>query len=177
MRALARVAVVALAIVALAAVGVLASAALDQPSRYYRDALVIEAPRGAIWSLLTDVERYGEWNPYVIRGSGDVSEGADLSLTFRPEGGDSATRSAEVLVFHPRRKFEWRTRRFLPGVLDYEQVFRVLPLGGGRWRVVQEARIEGLLAPFEDFDDDRAALVEMLHEIAELAPSYQSSSR
>jgi hypothetical protein len=86
------------------------------------------------------------------------------------------TRSAEVLVLHPRRKFEWRTRRFLPGVLDYEQVFRVLPLGEGRWRLVQEARIEGILAPFEDFDDDRAALVDMLHEIAELAPSYQSSS-
>jgi hypothetical protein len=165
-----------LAIVGLALVAVLASAALDQPSRYYRDALVIEAPRPAIWSLLTDVERYGEWNPYVIRGSGDVSEGADVSLTLRPKGGDAVTRSAEVLVLHPRRKFEWRTRQLLPGVLDYEQVFRVLPLGEGRWRLVQEARIEGILALFEDFDDDRAALVDMLHEIAELAPSYQSSS-
>lgn len=173
MRLLARLVIVVLA---LAAVAVLASAALDQPSRYYRDAVVIEAPRAAIWSLLTDVEQYETWNPYAISGSGTVSEGSDVSLTLRPQGGDATTRSAEILVFHPRRKFEWRTRRFLPGVLDYEQVFRVLPLGGERWRVVQEARIEGLLALFEDFDDDRAALVEMLQAIAELAPRYQSSS-
>ena len=173
MRLLARIAILVLALVAVA---VLASAALDQPSRYYRDAVVIQAPRAAIWSLLTDFQQYETWNPYVTRGSGTLAEGSEVSLTLRPKGGDATTRSAEILVLHPRRKFEWRTRRLLPGVLDYEQVFRILPLGGERWRVVQEARIEGLLALFEDFDDDRAALVDMLDAIAELAPRYQSSS-
>jgi hypothetical protein len=175
-RLLTRVTLVTVGALAVIAFAVLASAASDQPSRSYRDAVVVSAKRSAIWSLLTDVERYEEWNPYVVRGRGSVSEGADISLTLRPKGGTPTTRSAAVLVFHPRRKFEWRTRRLVPGILDYEQVFRVLPLGNGRWRLVQEARIEGLGALIEDFDDDRAALVEMLHAIARLAPGYQSSS-
>jgi hypothetical protein len=158
------------------AAAVLASAALDQPSRYYRDAVVVEAPRSAIWSLLTEVERYDEWNPYITGGTGEVEEGGTLHLTFTSAGASETTASADVLVLHPRRKFEWRTRKLFPGVLDHEQTFRVLPLGSGRFRVVQEARFEGVASLLEDFDDERAGLVAMLAAIAELAPRYQSPS-
>jgi hypothetical protein len=163
-------------VVALCGVLVLASAALDQPSRYYRDAVVVEAPREAIWALLTEFDRYAEWNPYVIRGRGQAIEGSDVTLTFETAGGSPETQSGEILVFHPRRKLEWRTRKVVPGILDYEQIFRVLPLGPNRYRLVQEARFEGVLVPLDDFAAERAGLVAMLHAIVELAPTYQSSS-
>ncbi len=155
----------------------LASAALDQPARYFRNAVVVEAPRPAIWSLLTDVERYGEWNPYVTAGRGSAREGSTVELTFEPSGEEPRTQKAEILILKPRRKLEWRTRQLVPGVLDHEQIFRVLPLGEDRYRVVQESRIEGVLAPLADVDAERAGLVAMLNALAERASRYQSSSR
>ena len=164
------------ALVVLGAGVVLASAALDRPARSYRDAVVVAAPRAAIWSLLTEVDRYDEWNPYITEGRGTATPGSTIELGFRTGSAEVETRSAKVLIVRPRRKLEWETRVVAPGILDREQIFRVLPMRSGRWLVVQEVRLEGVLAPFADFDDDRAGLVRMLKAIALLAPGYQSSS-
>jgi hypothetical protein len=166
------------AAVALLGTALLASALLDQPSRYYRDAVVVEAPRTAIWALLTDVEHYDDWNPYITRASGRATVGSELELRLEPAGEDAETHSAKVVIVRPRRKVEWETRMIVPvpGVLDHEQIFRVLPAGPGRWRIVQEARFEGLLAPFADLDGEREGLARMVDALTEHAPRYQSSS-
>ena len=164
------------AVAAIVVAAVLASAALDRPARSYRDAVVVDAPRAAIWSLLTEFDRYHDWNPYITEARGTATAGSTIELGFRTGSAEVETRSAKVLIVRPRRKLEWETRVVAPGLLDREQVFRVLPMRSGRWLVVQEVRLEGVLAPFADFDDDRAGLVRMLKAIAVVAPDYQSSS-
>jgi hypothetical protein len=65
----------------------------------------------------------------------------------------------------------------VPGLLDHEQIFRVLPLGPTRFRLVQEARFEGLLAPFANLDGERRGLATMVEALAKRATSrYQSAS-
>jgi hypothetical protein len=161
----------------LAGAALVASALVDQPSRYYRDAVVVEAPRELIWDVLTDFEAYDEWNPYVTRANGIASEGADIELTLDASDAEAEEAAAEVLIVHPRRKLEWRTRVLVPGLLDHEQIFRVLPLGPRRFRLVQEARFEGLLAPFANLDGERRGLVTMIEALAERAQArYQSTS-
>lgn len=173
-----RVLLLAGAAVALVAAAVGASAVADQPHRYYRSAVVVDASRASIWSLLTELDRYEEWNPYITRASGRARVGATLELTLEPSGETTETHEATVLIVRIQRKLEWETRLVgpLPGVLDHEQIFRVLPLDGNRWRVVSEARFEGLLAPFADVDGERAGLARMLEALAREAPRYQSSS-
>jgi hypothetical protein len=163
---------------ALLAVAVAASALTDQPSRYYRDAVVVSAPRTAIWSLLTDFDGYEHWNPYITHARGRPTVGSEVELSMAPPREDRETHTAKVLIVRPRRKIEWETRLVLPlpGLLDHEQTFRVLPVGPGRWRIVQEARFEGLLAPFADLDGERAGLALMTAALAERARRYQSST-
>lgn len=171
-----RATIVAIVILVVLGGAVLASAAVDQPSRHYRNAVAVEAPREAIWALLTQFDRYDEWNPYITEASGDATEGSSIDLAFATGDGDAEKATAEVLISRPMRKLEWRTRQLVPGLLDREQIFRVIPRGPGRYVVLQDVRLEGVLAPFSDFADDRAGLRAMLAAIAELAPRYQSSS-
>ncbi len=160
-----------------AAVLVLGSAVTDQPFRYYRDAVVVEASRERIWSLLTRFDEYGTWNPYITSASGTAVEGGTVDLHTEPRRGEAEDLTAEVLVLHPRRKIEWQTRKLIPGLLDHEQIFRVIPVGTNRYRIVQEARFEGVLAPFADLDDERRGLARMLYALADRAAAdYQSSS-
>jgi hypothetical protein len=175
---MARALLLAGALLALAAAALGASAVLDQPHRYYREAVEVEAPRAAIWSLLTDFDGYAEWNPYITRASGVARVGEEVELRLEPPGEEAESHTATVLIVRPRRKIEWETRLVVPfpGVLDHEQIFRVLPLGGNRWRIVSEARFEGLLAPFADVDGERAGLERMIEALAERAPRYFQSS-
>jgi hypothetical protein len=172
-----RALLIVVALVLLAGGALAASAVGDQPSRYYRDAIVVEAPRELIWDVLTDFDAYEEWNPYVTRARGLASEGTELELTLDAADEEAEQVTAEVLIVHPRRKLEWRTRRLVPGLLDHEQIFRVLPLDARRFRVVQEARFEGLLAPIVDLDGERRGLADMVAALAERATArYQSAS-
>jgi hypothetical protein len=170
-----RLAIVVVCVAVFVAAGaVLASAALDEPSREYRNSVVIDAPRHAIWAALTEFERYDEWNPFFRSVSGKASPGESISVTVEMPDGAEETRKGEVLIVRPRRKLEWRTRLFAPGILDREQIFRVLPLSPRRFRVVQERRVEGLLAPLADGHGERAGLVSML---AALERRVESSTR
>jgi hypothetical protein len=102
--------------------------------------------------------------------------GARLRLRLTPAGEEASEVGADVLIVRPLRKLEWETRLLAPGVLDHEQIFRVVPAGTNRFRIVQEARFEGILAPFARLDDDRRGLVAMIRALARRAGTYQSSS-
>ena len=110
-----RLVVVLGAVAFLALALVAASAILDQPHRYYRDAVVVEASRERIWSLLTEFDGYDEWNPYYTRASGNAAVGTTLELRAAPPGEDAEELSAELVIVRPRRKLEWKTRTLVPG--------------------------------------------------------------
>jgi hypothetical protein len=141
---------------------VLASAALDRPSSTVRVEMSVTAPRARIWRLLTNFEQYERWNPYVVRARGDARIGNELTLGT--ESGDEIT--PEVMDVKAKRKLRWRSRLLAPGILDEEQTFRILPLANGRFQLVSESRIEGVLAPFADTSDRERGFTRMLRAMA-----------
>ena len=44
------------------------------------DAIDIDAPVERVWEVLTDFERYGEWNPFTTRVDANLEVGASVSL-------------------------------------------------------------------------------------------------
>lgn len=65
--------------------------------------LAIDAPIDAVWRILTDVGRYGAWNPFVVRVDGTIDGlGSPLVLHVRWTDGSRGTQAGEVLtVFDP----------------------------------------------------------------------------
>ena len=72
-----RLVLVLLCVPVLAVALVLASAATDQPHRYYRDAVVVEASRERIWTLLTEFDDYARVEPVHHAGERDRGRGRD----------------------------------------------------------------------------------------------------
>ena len=44
----------------------------------------IDAPAEVVWQIITDFERYPEWNPFITELHGPVHEGARLRAHVRP---------------------------------------------------------------------------------------------
>ena len=46
----------------------------------------IDASPERVWQVLTDLESYPEWNPFIIEGSGEIHRGSRLKLRMQPPG-------------------------------------------------------------------------------------------
>jgi hypothetical protein len=107
----------------------------------------MQATPERVWNVLTDFSAYPAWNPFIRRIAGEARAGARLEVFIQPAGGRGMTFRPTVLVAHPGRELRWRGRLLLPGLLDGEHVFEIVPGQDGRTRFVQREMFRGLLVP------------------------------
>lgn len=111
--------------------------------------ITINAPVNTVWAVLTDLDRYHEWNPFVIEAAGSVDEGSKLSVRIQPVDGRASGFSPTVTAAVPGQVFEWLGRTLLPGVFDGRHRFDLEPTDDGAGtRFRQSERFNGLLVPF-----------------------------
>lgn len=109
--------------------------------------ITIQGTPGEVWDVLTDLPRYGEWNPGFAEIRGRIEVGARLAATFAKDGGRGMTLHPTITAAEPGRGFTWLGRLFVPFLFDGEHRFEIHEAGQGRVRVVQGERFRGLLVP------------------------------
>jgi hypothetical protein len=107
--------------------------------------VVIDAPASEVWAVLTDWERYPDWNPFITTLDGVLEEGARLSVAIAPPGGRGMTFRPRLLAVREHRELRWLGRVLVPGLFDGEHAFELEPLPGGRTLLVQSERFSGVL--------------------------------
>ena len=106
----------------------------------------IAAPRWRVWQVLTDVERYPAWNPFVTSVDGVLREGSKLRVRIEPPGRKAITFEPTVVALAQERELRWRGRLLMPGLFDGEHAFRLEERAGG-CRFHQTERFSGVLVP------------------------------
>lgn len=107
----------------------------------------IDASPQRVWQVLTDLSAYPQWNPFIVRAEGPIEAGSRLTLRMRPVGGRAATLKPKVLEATEASRLRWRGTVGIPGLLDADHVFRLVPLDGGGTRLHQDEEFHGLLVP------------------------------
>ncbi|MBE8517320.1 SRPBCC domain-containing protein [Amycolatopsis sp. H6(2020)] len=107
----------------------------------------IDATPDEVWSVLTDLDAYPEWNPFIVSSSGTVQVGATLTNTMRDATGET-TFTPTVLTVTPGRELRWLGKIGPGAVFDGEHSFVIEPVQAGRVRLVQSERFSGVLVPF-----------------------------
>lgn len=107
----------------------------------------IEAPPAVVWSVLTDLDGYAEWNPFVVSSQGSVAVGEKLTNRMQPPGGKAMTFRPKVTEVEPERVFEWLGRLGFPGVFDGRHRFEIEPTSTGS-RLTQSEKFNGVLVRF-----------------------------
>lgn len=108
----------------------------------------IDAPVGRVWDVLTDVDAYDAWNPFITHVDGDLRAGSKLSVTLAPPGGRRMTFRPSVTELRPERRVAWLGHLGVRGVFDGEHIHDVEEISPGRTRYVQRERFSGVLVPF-----------------------------
>ena len=107
----------------------------------------IAASPETVWGILTDLEAYADWNPFIVSAKGEVVVGSGLEVTISPPGGKALNFKPKVVSVNENAKFSWLGRVLLPGIFDGEHIFAIEANENG-CLFVQKERFSGILVPF-----------------------------
>lgn len=129
----------------------------------------IDAPAEAVWGVLSDLERWPEWHPFVVSVRGVLEPGKTVVLTKGAEERTISVRQ-KVLSVEPGVEFRLGGSLGVRGLLDNEHRFRVESLAEDRAHFIHGQAFRGLLvrllirkrggASYEVFERINAALKE-----------------
>jgi hypothetical protein len=91
----------------------------------------IEAPAEVVWEVLTDLDHYEDWNPFVTSSAGTVVVGETLTNRMQNPGGKAMTIKPKVTAADTSQVFEWLGHIGLPGVFDARHRFEIEPTATG----------------------------------------------
>jgi hypothetical protein len=110
--------------------------------------VTIDAPPETVWAVVTDVNQYSEWNPFIVTATGEAAVGERLINRMQPPGGKAMTFKPTVTEVDVDQTFEWLGRFGLPGVFDDRHRFELSPTPEGGTRVVHREEFSGVLVRF-----------------------------
>lgn len=91
----------------------------------------VDATPAEVWHVLTDLNAYAEWNPFIVSAQGAVAVGEKLENRLEPPGGRPMTFRPTVTAVEPNRRFEWIGRLGLPRLFDGRHRFDLEPAPSG----------------------------------------------
>jgi hypothetical protein len=107
--------------------------------------ITIDAQPDAVWSVLTDFARFGEWNPFMDRAAGSAEVGERLTIHMQPKDGRGMTFKPRVLTSQPGEELRWLGKLGPGGLFDGEHRFALAELPDGRTQLTQEEEFRGIL--------------------------------
>ena len=121
--------------------------------------LNIDAPREAVWDVLTDFATYGEWNPSVeIERTAEV--GTKLVVHMSANGGRGMTFKPKVLTATPGQELRWLGKLGFGGLIDGEHFFILTSNDDGTTRLTHGESFSGALVALMNRSLERATSVE-----------------
>lgn len=114
--------------------------------RMSSDPVDIDAPADHVWQILTDAERYGEWNPFTPGVDTDFEPGSQVDL--RVILGPLKLRQRQrIQSLEPSRLVAWGMTMGHRVLLAARREQRLEELGADRCRYLTTDTMSGLLAP------------------------------
>jgi hypothetical protein len=104
----------------------------------------INAPGDRVWQVLTDLDGYRAWNPFLTSASGTVASGSTIRISAKV-GKHTITFRPHVSVVEPGKKLAWAGRLLSPELFAGEHQFEIIELDQSRTRLIQSEHFKGML--------------------------------
>ena len=112
----------------------------------YQTTFPVAAPAPTVWAVLTDFERYGEWNPSLPSIRGEVRPGAEVAVTLGLPGRPSPKVKARLGRVEPDRCLTWDGNAGADWLFSGHREFVIEP-GGADVMVTHVEDVRGALFP------------------------------
>ena len=110
--------------------------------------ITINSTPSRVWQVLTDFEKYPDWNPFIPSISGQLKEGSRLKVQIQPPDSNPMTFKPLVKKVKPEEEFRWLGNLLIPGLFDGEHIFELKEHGNGQTLFIQRENFKGFLVSF-----------------------------
>ncbi|WP_405495198.1 SRPBCC domain-containing protein [Nocardia sp. NBC_00511] len=107
----------------------------------------IEAPAELVWQVLTDVDNYGDWNPFVIECKTTLEPGSPIDMRVRLIGPSPRKQREFIATNTPGKEFSYNMKPAPLGLLSSKRTHTLTPLGDGRTRYDSHFELNGPVSP------------------------------
>ncbi|MGV7222128.1 MAG: SRPBCC family protein [Nitrospinales bacterium] len=115
--------------------------------REIRTEIEIAAPLTKVWSILTDIDSWKEWNPIVTQASGVASLGSTLSVTMCDDDGkDGPKYSPTITILEEPKQFRWRAKMMAGFLMTNDKLLELEEISSGT-RLIHKELFSGILVP------------------------------
>ncbi len=116
--------------------------------REYRTHVDISARAERVWEVLTDLESYKNWNPFILRARGRLREGSAIKIQFRLHNGLVIPAKPRIIKVEPCSRISWEGWLVTPRLLGGEHRFLLREMPQGVTRLTQREIYGGILLPW-----------------------------
>lgn len=113
-----------------------------------RTQIPVDASAEAVWNVLTDLEAFPQWNPFITRASGELREGGSLEIYMEPPGGKVMGFKTRLMAVEPNRELRWVGVFLHKTLFTGQHYFLIEPRGEGQVTFVHGELFGGLMVPF-----------------------------
>ncbi len=124
---------------------ILQSMAYSQPDKTIKTSIEIEGTLSEVWSVLIDLEKWENWNPFIIQSEGQAIEGAKIKNTMI-SGDKEMVFKPKVQVVRKEKEFTWLGHLYIPGLFDGRHRFLIEEVGPNRVLLTQDEQFSGLFS-------------------------------
>jgi hypothetical protein len=100
-----------------------------------------------VWTVLTDLSRYGEWNPQIPRATGTLEPGGTIEIRLVLPARPAMNLSATIEEAEPNSLLSWRGNVVAPWFFEGYRQFVIRPVAADRVSFTHLEDIHGLFAP------------------------------
>lgn len=118
-----------------------------------RTEIEIQAAPGKIWQVLTSLDEYPEWNPFIHHAIGKARLGEKVDITFK-SGSKEMTLHCTVVKAEPNKELRWKYHVALPILFSGEHSFIIEQLEGNKTRFIDREIFNGWLVSSQAWDID-----------------------
>ncbi|MBB3701269.1 SRPBCC family protein [Flammeovirga yaeyamensis] len=133
--------------------------------------ILIHSTPEKVWSILTDFDKYPEWNPFIKYIQGEVKEGNQIKVKIEPEDEKGMKFQSKVLSFQKNRELKWIGRLLFPGIFDGEHQFLLIDNGNNTTTLKHNEKFKGILKGLLNLEKTKKGFESMNIKLKELAES------
>ncbi len=108
----------------------------------------INAPSQVVWNILTDFNKFPDWNPFIQKISGNLSVGSQLEIFIKPPQSSGMNFKPTVLRCIDKKEIKWLGNLWIPNLFDGEHNLVIKEIDQNNVLFIQKELFNGILVPF-----------------------------